>query len=291
MDTHSILLMDPFKNLLNAYRMILEEENYVVETAANMNEAQSLFKKKPFSAVIMEYLPPHERIAEMVRWMKATSPEIYILIVANAAVNEVHYENLFEIGVDDFLLKPYLPGKIIAHVKKGLRQREMAFKIKEMERLNLLHPVSKDVEGFIFNQNFLGCCLRQEMKRARRHHRLFSILLIQIPGEDKIEEPLDYFYRELSRMVRKFIREEDVVVKDNGDVVLLLPETDQMGSQALGRRLYQIIQNHPSFQHDDTLYTTAQTLSFQYFTFPDRFDLPEPLKGVIEEMGKRNSPH
>jgi len=30
-----ILLLDPFKNLLNAYRMILEEEKYSVETALN----------------------------------------------------------------------------------------------------------------------------------------------------------------------------------------------------------------------------------------------------------------
>jgi GGDEF domain-containing protein len=92
-------------------------------------------------------------------------------------------------------------------------------------------------------------------------------------------------------MVRKFIREEDMVAKDNGDVVLILPETDQMGSQALGRRLHQLIRNHPSFQQDDHLYMTAQTLSFQYFTYPDQFNLPAPLKDMLEEMRKGNGPH
>jgi hypothetical protein len=32
MPHHWILLLDPFRNLLNAYRMILEEEKFLVET-------------------------------------------------------------------------------------------------------------------------------------------------------------------------------------------------------------------------------------------------------------------
>ena len=39
MPKNSILLIDPFKNLLNAYRLILEEEDYRVETALNLKEA------------------------------------------------------------------------------------------------------------------------------------------------------------------------------------------------------------------------------------------------------------
>ena len=50
-----ILLIDPFKNLLNAYRIILEEENYLVETALNLKDACELFKKRQYSVIITEY--------------------------------------------------------------------------------------------------------------------------------------------------------------------------------------------------------------------------------------------
>jgi DNA-binding NtrC family response regulator len=43
MTHHRILLIDPSKNLLNAYRMVLEEEKYSVETALNLKDAYQLF--------------------------------------------------------------------------------------------------------------------------------------------------------------------------------------------------------------------------------------------------------
>jgi len=43
MTHHRILLIDPSKNFLNAYRMVLEEEKYSVETALNLKDAYQLF--------------------------------------------------------------------------------------------------------------------------------------------------------------------------------------------------------------------------------------------------------
>jgi DNA-binding response OmpR family regulator len=291
MDSHWILLIDPFKNLLNAYRMILEEEKYSVETAFNTKDLRSLFTERQYSAIIMEYIPPHESIREMVQWVKEKSPEIYILMVTNATVDEIAYENLLDIGVDDLILKPYSPAKIIAHIKKGLRQREVAFKLRELESLNLLDPISRDREGLIFNKIFLNRSLRQEIKRARRHRRTFSMLLIRIPPEERSGEPSVRFYGELSKLIRKFIREEDAVAKNNGEIALLLPETDQMGSKALGGRLSHLIRNHPPFQYNDLFHTMAQTLSFQYFTYPDHFDLPGSLAAAAEDLKKEYPRH
>ena len=286
MDSQWILLIDPFKNLLNTYRMILEEENYCIDTALNTKDAHSLFDKRPYSAILMEYIPPLEHLQGLIRWMKEKSPEIYILMVTNAAVDETTYEKLFEIGVDDFILKPYSPQKIIAHIKKGLRQREMTSKVQDLEALNLLDPISREMEGLVFNKTFLNRYLRQEIKRARRHRHSFSILLTQIPAQERAGEPSVRFYGELSKLIRRFIREEDVVAKNNGEIAILLPETDQMGSKTLGGRLSHLIQNHLPFQHDELFNAMAQILSFQYFTYPDPFNLPEPLAAVVEELKK-----
>ncbi len=57
MDQDWILLIDPFKNLLNAYRMILEEEKYLVETAGTIKEAYLLFDKRSYSVVLIGISP------------------------------------------------------------------------------------------------------------------------------------------------------------------------------------------------------------------------------------------
>jgi len=72
-------------------------------------------------------------------------------------------------------------------------------------------------------------------------------------------------------------------VKNDGEIGIILPETDQLGSQALIKRLLNLIDTHPPFKSDDVLKPYLQTLSFQSFTYPDQFAIPESLKAVIEE--------
>ena len=283
MPNHWILLIDPFRNLLNAYRMILEEEKYLVETALKLKDAYELFKIREYSVIITEYVPPFEATDYMIEWVKKKTPETYIIVISNAFIDEKNYEKLFTKGVDDFILKPYSPDKILVHIKKGLKQRDLTIKMKEFERLSVLEPITKEIQGFIFNAIFLRTCLRQEIKKSKRHHRPFSLLLIQMPTEEKMGDRFYSFYVELVRIVKRYTREEDMVGKSNDELGIILPETDQIGSRALIQRLLNLIHTHPQFKSDDILMPYIQTLSFQSFTYPDQFAIPESLKAVLED--------
>jgi PleD family two-component response regulator len=291
MTSNWILLLDPFKNLLNAYRMILKEEKYQVETTLNLMDAYQLFKKRQYSVIITEYVPPFETTDNMIQWVKKKAPETYIIIVTNASIDEKTYDKLFTIGVDDFILKPYSPERILVHVKKGLKQRDLILKMQGLERLNLLEPITEKIQGLIFNITFFKRCLRQEVKKARRHHHPFSLLLIQIPNKEKIGDRFENFYMELVKIFKRHTREEDVVGKNNGEIGIILPETDQIGSEALMQRLLNLIHTYPQFKSDDILRSYIQTLSFQSFTYPVQFSIPEPLKAVLEEVDKEYLRH
>src|SRR4030042_7074208 len=291
MPYHWILLIDPFKNLLNSYRMILGEEKYQVDTASNLKDAYEFFKKRQYSVIITEYIPPFETTDYFIYWVKKNSPETYILIVTNATIDEKTYEKLFTIGIDDFILKPYSPEKILVHIKKGLKQRGLILKMQELERLSLLEPITEEIQGLIFNAIFFKSCLRQEVKKAKRHHHPFSLLLIQMPAKEEIGDRFDSFYMELVKIVKRYTREEDMVGKNNGEIGILLPETDQIGSEALIQRLLNLIHTHPQFKSDDALTPHIQTLSFQSFTYPDQFAIPESLQTVLEELDKESLYH
>jgi len=286
MSPNWILLLDPFKNLLNAYRMILEEEKYLVETALNLEDAYQLFNKRQYSVIITEYVPPFEATDYMIQWVKKKAPETYIIMVTNATVDEKTYEKLFTLGLDDLILKPYAPERILVHVKKGLKQRDLILKFQKLERLSLLEPITQEIQGFIFNTIFFKRCLRQEIKKAKRHHHPFSLLLIQLPTKEKIGDRFGSFYMELVKITRRYTREEDMVSKNNGEIAVILPETDQVGSKALMQRLLNLIHTHPQFKSDDALNSYIQTLSFQSFTYPDQFAIPESLKAVLEDVNK-----
>jgi PleD family two-component response regulator len=269
--------------------MILEEESYLVETAFNLKDAYQLLIKRLYSVIITEYIPPFETTDHIIRWVKRNTPEVYIIIVTNASVDEKTYEKLFAIGVDDFIQKPYSPKRVLVHVKKGLKQRDLIINLKKLEGLRLLEPITQDIQGLIFNALFFKKCLRQEIKKAKRHHHSFSLLLIQIPPKEKIGDQYDSFYTELVKIVKRYTREEDMVGRDNGEIGIILPETDQIGSKALIQRLSNLIYDHPSFKLDNVLRMQTKNLFIQSFTYPNQFVLPKSLSPVLEEINKEYS--
>lgn len=284
----SILLIDPFQNLVNAYRMIFTEEGYSVESALNLEEAYSCLNKTQFSIIIIEYIPPYQATEGFIEQLKKGSPEVYVLMVANQWIDGETYKRLYTLGVDDFILKPYSPDKILVHIQKGIKQRELVLKVQELEKLSLLDPMGQKINQLIFNRNFFKKSLSQELKRARRHQHSFSLLLIKFTDGEMVRGHFDRFMKEFLDMIRRNTREEDVVSKNNGEVGVLLPETDQKGCEAFLQRLYRLIENHPLFQADEALRIYLKTILYQPYTFPDRFDIPESLRPI--ESGPNPKP-
>jgi diguanylate cyclase (GGDEF)-like protein len=281
-----ILLLDPFRNLLNTYRMILEVEKFSVETVVNIEKAFYQFSTRHYAVFITEYLYPLEDTCHMIQWVKQNAPETYIIMVTEADIDETTYETLFDIGLDDLLSKPYPPEKVLVHIKKGIRQRDFFLKKQEVEKQSPLDPVAEQVKQPIFNRTYFKKCLRQELKRARRHNHPLSLLLLRIPPEEMLGDRLENFCVELAKLLRSYTREEDLVGRENGDFGILLPETDQDGSGAVVKRLSRLIQDHPTFSTDEFLRPIVEALSFQSFTYPERFLIPESLKVVLEEISQ-----
>jgi len=283
---HSILLIDPFKNLVNAYQILLTEEGYRVEVALNLNDAYTLINKNKYDILIIEYVSPSVNTEEIIDRVKKLFPETYILMVTNATIDEETYEKLFMLGVDDFILKPYSPDKIFIHLKKGLKQRDFMLQLQGLKRLNLLDRITEEINAPIFNRPFFERWFRQELKKSKRHQHPFSLVLIltALKDREKQEDYFDDFYTELIKMIRRSSREEDIVCKNNGEISLILPETDEKGCAAFMHRLSNIIYTHAPFKSDEVLKSYAQAISFKSYTYPTQFELPEFLKKIVNKV-------
>ena len=283
-----ILLIDPFRNLVNAYRLILEGQGYFVETAKNLNESLQKLPAHPYSVILTEYFPPFEETYLMIQKVKQSHPETSVMMITNAIIDEASYEKLFDAGLDDIVFKPYSPEKIIVHLKKGLRLRDLILRKQELEA-QAAKPHHMAVTELNLNPLYFAKSLRQELKRAKRHQHPFSLVLIEIPNPKNLADQLESLFLELANILRKRIREEDVIGRDNGHFGILLPETDQSGSKAVVQRLSDLVQAHPSFQSDKMLRPLVKKLSFRSFSYPEKFVIPESLKGIVEEVDREYS--
>ena len=66
----SICIIDPFENVLNVYRMILEEKGYEVDTALSLEEALRFCSLRSYSIIITEYFFPLEKMVNFISSLK-----------------------------------------------------------------------------------------------------------------------------------------------------------------------------------------------------------------------------
>ena len=176
---NSLLLVDPYKNLLHAYRILFEQVGLSVETAVNLEEAQERLKDREYALVMAELFLPDLKGLNFWQETKNNHPETYLILMTDAPVDEEGYERIFNSGADDLIIKPFPPEKLLVHVRRGLRQRASILRQKKMARLALLDPICEAQDLVIVNHDYFKRCFRRELKRARRHQDPLSLVIIK----------------------------------------------------------------------------------------------------------------
>ena len=282
----SICLIDPIKNVLDVYRMILEEKGYAVDTAIDLEEALHGCFLNYYSVIITEYFTPLEKMHHFIRSIKESTPETYQIMSTSVNIDDLNYKKLFDMGLDDLLVKPYGLEKLLAHIEKGIKRQELCRENQKNEQRLFVDPINREDSPAIFTPPYFKRLIRQELKKAKRHQQALSLILLKLPSKEIMAEGFEPFYFELIRLLRKSLREEDLLGREDGHLGILLQQTDQSASQNLGRRLSTLIQTLPSFRTNSSLQTLFNEFPFQYYTFPNQSDIPEFVSPLLEEIDK-----
>jgi DNA-binding response OmpR family regulator len=279
MPDKSIFIVDPFQNILNVYRRILEEKGFAVSTGADLDQVLQSGSFVGYSIIITEFFFPLDKTCHFIRMVKKAAPETYLIMSSSVIIDDPTYKEMFDAGLDDVLVKPYGQDKLLAHIEKGLIRQKVFCENKKYEK----EAGSEDHPG-VFGPVLFKKLLRQEIKKARRHQQPMSLILLRLPSKDRMGTRFESFYVELIDLLRKSLREEDLMGRENGNLGIILDKTDESGSQNLGRRLSQLIKTHPSIQSNLSFPDIVDELSFQYYTFPHQKNIPEFLTPLLKEM-------
>ncbi|MGD8603706.1 MAG: response regulator transcription factor [Anaerolineales bacterium] len=115
-----VLVVDDEKSLRDFVRRNLEVRSYSVETAANGLEALALMQQQTFDLVILDLMMPNMDGLETTRKIRMNSR--VPIIVLTALGEETDKIQAFEMGVDDYLTKPFGVGELLARVRAVLRR-------------------------------------------------------------------------------------------------------------------------------------------------------------------------
>jgi DNA-binding NtrC family response regulator len=134
MPNNSILLLDDDLHILWTFKTFLEAEGYTIYAADTIDKFKKLSSNVRASTFITEYWAQDARTLEIIRAFKEKFPEAYVMMVTNNQVTEGEYEEIIRAGVDDFFLKPFPNNKMLIHLEKGLRQRDLFLQNKRLEK-------------------------------------------------------------------------------------------------------------------------------------------------------------
>lgn len=118
MDEKTVLVVDDAAFMRMMLKDILEKNGFkVVGEAANGEEAVKKYKDLKPDVVTMDITMPVLDGIKAVKKIKKIDPEAKILMVSAMGQEKLIIESI-EAGAEDFIVKPFQPGKVVEAVKK-----------------------------------------------------------------------------------------------------------------------------------------------------------------------------
>lgn len=136
----SILLVDDEHELLTMTKSIFERAGYTqLMTAASAHEALKILSKKMPDMIILDVMMPGMDGFELLQEIRTVS-KVPVLMLTAKGEAEDRFSG-FELGADDYLIKPFLPKELLLRVQAILKRS-----YPEKNRIIVLDAVSVDLD-------------------------------------------------------------------------------------------------------------------------------------------------
>ena len=120
-----ILVVDDDINTRKYIRAVLENENYIVYTAANGEEALQLMDKEYIDLVVLDIMMPKMDGYQFTETLRKSNNELPILMVSAKQMPKDRHRG-FLVGTDDYITKPIDETEMLLRIKALLRRAKIA---------------------------------------------------------------------------------------------------------------------------------------------------------------------
>jgi two-component system, cell cycle response regulator len=223
---------------------MLRDAGYDVETFADGQETVDRVAKGGIDLVLVDATMPRVSGIEACRILKGMSEQAFLpVVLATVRTDPASRVEGLKCGADDYVCKPFEQTDVLSRIEGMLRIKrlhdEMQAARATLERVS----VHDELTG-LYNYRYLHTRLTDEFKKAERQHEPLSCCVLDIDRLKNINERGgrafgDAVLKGVSDVIRKSVRESDVVARYGGDEFLvLLPATHFAGSLAVSERIW-----------------------------------------------------
>ena len=166
-----ILVVDDDESLRRVLQLQLEQDGYLVASAASAQQTLSLLQLRPCDLVITDLKMPGFSGVELLKEIRSQYPEMIVIILTAFGTVETAVEAM-KLGAYDYLTKPVHPDELSLVVRRALEH------LRLIEEVRSLRASLDEKYGF---ENILGHseALLQVLETASRAARTHSTVLIR----------------------------------------------------------------------------------------------------------------
>ena len=117
-----LLLVEDDPILGNGVEAGLRQAGFVVDWAKDGRSAQLALETTPYELVVLDLGLPRVSGMELLRWLRARGEDLPVLILTARDTVPDRIGGL-EAGADDYLIKPFDLGELVARVRALVRRR------------------------------------------------------------------------------------------------------------------------------------------------------------------------
>jgi DNA-binding NtrC family response regulator len=139
-----ILVVDDDESVTRTFKVILEENGYVVDTAENGREAIEKSHKNFYNAAFIDIRLPDMEGTRLLTEMKETTPKMIKIIVTGypALQNAIEAVNK---GADAYVLKPPKMKDVLNMLKERLEKQKAEKKTNEEKVADFIQKRAKEI--------------------------------------------------------------------------------------------------------------------------------------------------
>jgi DNA-binding response OmpR family regulator len=215
MEKVRMLIIDDEDGIREMIREYTSMEGYEIDEAADGVEALNFFKQQEYTLIILDIMMPRMDGWTVCREIRKTSQVPIIMLTARGE----EYDKLFgfELGVDDYMVKPFSPKELLARMKVIVRRSAQSVESASQRDLIRLEGLEIEfsarnvyVDGNTTNltpkeYELLNFFVKNPNRVFSREQLLNSVWGYDFSGDDRTVDTHVKMLRESLGEYRKFI--------------------------------------------------------------------------------------